>query len=82
MCQVRTTEVLIYFWQIEFGAGIHYNKSSSNPKSKDFKLGVGTFPDQTHAFDSNGWYYWEMMENGIIPMESKQLCQCIRPEPR
>ena len=42
---------------IEFGAGIHYNKSSSNPKSKDFKLGVGTFPDQTHAFDSNGWYY-------------------------
>lgn len=41
---------------IEFGAGIRYNPTS-NPKSKEFGLGVGTFPNQQHAFDSNGWYY-------------------------
>lgn len=41
---------------IEFGAGIRYNPKS-NPKANEFEMGVGTFPDQTHAFDSNGWYY-------------------------
>lgn len=41
---------------IEFGAGIRYNPTS-NPKAKEFGLGVGTFPDQKHAFDSKGWYY-------------------------
>lgn len=41
---------------IEFGAGIRYNKSE-NPKAADFGMGVGTFPDQKHAFDENGWYY-------------------------
>lgn len=41
---------------IEFGAGIRYNPTA-NPKAKEFGMGVGTFPDQTHAFDPNGWYY-------------------------
>lgn len=41
---------------IEFGAGIKYN-STSNPKSSEFGMGVGTFPGQTHAFDKNGWWY-------------------------
>lgn len=41
---------------IEFGAGIYYNKTA-NPKSSEFGMGVGTFPDQSHAFDPNGWYY-------------------------
>lgn len=41
---------------IEFGAGIRYNPKA-NPKASEFGMGVGTFPDQTHAFDSNGWYY-------------------------
>lgn len=41
---------------IEFGAGIRYNPKA-NPKSSEFGMGAGTFPDQTHAFDSNGWYY-------------------------
>lgn len=41
---------------IEFGAGIKYN-SSANPKAKEFGMGVGTFPNQKHAFDPNGWMY-------------------------
>ena len=42
---------------IEFGAGIKYN-SEENPKAPDLGFGVGTFPDQTHAFDKNGWWFW------------------------
>ena len=41
---------------VEFGAGIYYNKSNSIIANK-FGMGIGTFPGQTHAFDSNGWYY-------------------------
>lgn len=43
---------------IEFGAGIRYNKEE-NPKAPDLGFGVGTFPDQTHAFDKNGWWFWD-----------------------
>lgn len=43
---------------IEFGAGIKYN-SDENPKAPEFGMGVGTFPDQTHAFDKNGWWFWD-----------------------
>lgn len=42
---------------IEFGAGIRYN-SEENPQAPDLGFGVGTFPDQTHAFDKNGWWFW------------------------
>lgn len=42
---------------IEFGAGIRYN-SEENPKAPDLGFGVGTFPNQTHAFDKNGWWFW------------------------
>lgn len=41
---------------VEFGAGVKYN-ATANPKASEFGMGVGTFPDQTHAFDPNGWYY-------------------------
>ena len=41
---------------IEFGAGIRYNPTA-NPKSAEFGMGVGTFPGQSHAFQSEGWYY-------------------------
>ena len=56
--ETRTEDGRIFFTAlaIEFGAGIRYN-STSNPKAKEFGMGVGTFPDQTHAFDPNGWYY-------------------------
>lgn len=43
---------------IEFGAGIHYN-TTPNPKADDLGFGVGTFPNQTHANDENGWYFWD-----------------------
>lgn len=42
---------------IEFGAGIHYNKTP-NPNADKFNMGVGTFPGQIHAFE-DGWYYWD-----------------------
>jgi len=41
---------------VEFGAGIHYNPVP-NPIADKFGMGVGTFPDQTHAFDDKGWYF-------------------------
>lgn len=46
---------------IEFGAGIHYNHEL-NPKASEFGMGVGTYPNQKHAFQEEGWYY--MDENG------------------
>ena len=42
---------------IEFGAGIALNPIP-NPKSSELGYGVGTFPNQIHAFDKDGWYYW------------------------
>lgn len=41
---------------IEFGAGITLNPTE-NPLASDFGMGVGTFPDQVHAFDRGGWMY-------------------------
>ena len=41
---------------IEFGSGITLNPTE-NPLSSDFGMGVGTFPDQVHAFDKGGWMY-------------------------
>lgn len=41
---------------IEFGSGIRLN-TTANPLSSEFGMGVGTFPDQTHALDPGGWYY-------------------------
>lgn len=43
---------------IEFGSGIHFNPTD-NPKAREFGMGIGTFPNQTHAFDTNGWYYMD-----------------------
>ena len=44
---------------IEFGAGIHFNAGNENPKADDLGFGVGTFPGQLHAFQDEGWYYWD-----------------------
>lgn len=41
---------------IEFGAGITYNREA-NPNADKFGYGVGTFPNQLHAFE-DGWYFW------------------------
>ena len=42
---------------IEFGAGIHYNKTP-NPEAIKLGYGVGTFPGQIHAFEDM-WFYWD-----------------------
>lgn len=42
---------------IEFGAGIYHN-ATPNPNSVALGLGVGTFPNQTHAFN-DVWFYWD-----------------------
>lgn len=47
---------------LEFGAGITYNQGNENPKAGELGYGVGTYPDQTHAYDPNGWWYQD--ENG------------------
>ena len=39
---------------VEFGAGVNHDK---NPKAKQLGMGAGTFPEQTHAFQKEGWYY-------------------------
>ena len=41
---------------IEFGSGWKLNPVE-NPKASELGMGVGTYPNQTHAFDPNGWYY-------------------------
>lgn len=43
---------------IEFGAGATYNPDP-NPNANKFGFGVGTFPEQAHARDKNGWYFWD-----------------------
>lgn len=47
---------------IEFGSGIRYNPTE-NPLASDFGMGVGTFPDQVHAFDRDGWMYLDKNGN-------------------
>lgn len=44
---------------IEFGAGIHFNPTPNPLISSEFPYGVGTFPGQVHAFQSEGWMYWD-----------------------
>ena len=42
---------------IEFGAGIYHNKTP-NPEASKLGYGVGTFPNQIHAFEDM-WFYWD-----------------------
>lgn len=52
---------------VEFGSG----QKAENPKNIP-GVGQGTFPDQSHAFDPNGWYWRDLDGNlhhskGISP---------------
>lgn len=40
---------------VEFGSGIFFN-ANGNPKAVELGFGVGTFPNQKHAFE-DGWFY-------------------------
>lgn len=56
--ETRTEDGRIFYTvlAIEFSAGIRYANTAS-PMAKDFGMGVGTFPGQTHAENPEGWYY-------------------------
>ncbi len=56
---IRLTGDKILF--LEFSAGITYG-IDSYPTPAGRKYGVGTYPDQTHAFSPYGWWYID--ENG------------------
>lgn len=43
------------FLFVEFGAGITYNRQNP-PHASQYGMGVGTYPGQTHAFNSGWWY--------------------------
>ena len=43
---------------IEFGAGIYFH-TQDHPKASELGMGVGTYPNQTHAFDDFWWYIGE-----------------------
>lgn len=52
----------LFMW--EFGAGNYYNgMTSPNPKAKEFGMGPGTYPGQTHVPEPGYWYY---RENGHL----------------
>ena len=56
--ETRTEDGRIFYSAlgIEFSAGIRY-ASTASPLAKDFGMGTGTFPGQTHAENPEGWYY-------------------------
>ena len=43
---------------IEFGAGVHYNPTPNPLISSEFPYGVGTYPNQVHAYQDL-WFYWD-----------------------
>lgn len=44
------------FLFVEFGAGIAFSQPQ-NPLSGEFGMGLGTYPNQTHAYQEEGWWY-------------------------
>ena len=43
---------------VEFGAGIFFH-AGGHPLESEFGMGVGTYPNQTHAYDNFWWYKGE-----------------------
>lgn len=43
---------------VEFGAGIFFH-TTGHPLENEFGMGVGTYPNQTHAYDNFWWYKGE-----------------------
>lgn len=41
---------------VEFGSGLRADNAYAN----QFGMGTGTFPNQTHADDPNGWWYMDL----------------------
>ena len=51
---------------IEFGAGIRFNKGNIHPMAHEMGYGVGSYPNQKHAYDPNGWYYRDKNDSTIL----------------
>ena len=41
---------------VEFGSGLR----ADNTRAREFGMGTGTFPGQTHAEDPGGWWYMDL----------------------
>jgi hypothetical protein len=55
---IKTAEVSPLL-MAEFGSGwLAHVMSTQDYRSNDLNVGQGTFPNQTHAFDKEGWF-WE-----------------------
>ena len=48
---VASSTAILFF---EFGAGV---QGVGHPKAGELGMGAGTYPNQTHAFDPNGWWF-------------------------
>ena len=53
---------------VEFGAGA---KAGTHPLGADLGLGAGTYPNQKHAFDPQGWWF-ETTDSRLIVYTSKK----------
>lgn len=49
---------------IEFGSGIFWNEESEAAHAGQFGYGVGTYPGQTHAFNTDPYGWWYRDETG------------------
>ena len=45
------SKAILFF---EFGAGVY---GVGHPQAGEFGMGAGTYPNQTHALDPNGWWF-------------------------
>lgn len=48
---VASSTAILFF---EFGAGVY---GTGHPKAGELGMGAGTYPNQTHALDPNGWWF-------------------------
>ena len=57
---MASSVALLFF---EFGAG---TIGAGHPQAGEFGMGPGTYPDQKHAFDPNGWWFPTDDENLVL----------------
>lgn len=51
MVLTASSTAILFF---EFGAGVY---GTGHPLAGEFGMGAGTYPNQTHALDPNGWWF-------------------------
>ena len=56
-CSLHFSGMQVLF--VEFGAGFYFNTDVNVANwAEQFGMGVGTYPNQTHANDESGWSYY------------------------